>query len=49
MAKYFHEVINEEIYKNKFKLIAFAIINSNSNYQAHNPEGNFKPFKDEFS
>lgn len=49
MAKYFHEVINEETYKNKFKVIAFAIINSNSNYQTHNPEGNFKPFKDEFS
>lgn len=49
MAKCFHEVINEKEYKNKFKVIAFAIINSNSNYREHNPEGNFKPFKEEFS
>ena len=49
MAKCFHEVINEKEYKNKFKVIAFAIINSNSNYKEHNPEGNFKPFKEEFS
>ena len=49
MAKLFHEVLNEEFYKNKFKVVAFAILNTNSNFQKHNPEGNFKPFKDEFS
>jgi uncharacterized protein (TIGR02452 family) len=49
MAKLFHEIIEEEEYDYKFKAITFAIIESNSNYEAHNPEGNLKPFVDEFA
>lgn len=49
IVKCFHEVFEEDFYKNKFKTIAFAILDTNSNYEKHNPEGNFKPFKEEFS
>ena len=49
VAKLFHEVIESEEYKNLFKEIVFAIINLPSTNGAHNPEGNFKPFKREFS
>ena len=49
MAKLFHEVMDEDFYKNKFKVVAFAILNTNSNFKKHNPQGNFQPFKDEFS
>ena len=49
LNKGFFTAEEEKEYKNKFKVIAFAIINSNSNYKEHNPEGNFKPFKEEFS
>jgi uncharacterized protein (TIGR02452 family) len=49
MAKLFHQVIDSEKYKNKFKKIIFAIINLPSTNGAHNPNGNFKPFEYEFS
>ena len=49
MAKIFHKVIDSEEYKGLFKTICFAIINLPSTNGIHNPEGNFKPFKDEFS
>ena len=46
MAKLFKEVINSDKYKGAFKVIHFAIINLASTNGGHNPEGNFKPFKD---
>ena len=49
VAKLFHEVIESDEYKNLFKEIVFAIINLPSTNGAHNPEGNYKPFKREFS
>lgn len=49
VAKIFHDVIDSEEYKGLFKAIYFAIINLPSTNGEHNPEGNFKPFKDEFT
>lgn len=49
MARLFKEVLNDKKYKGAFKVIHFAIINLKSTNGAHNPQGNFKPFKDEFS
>ena len=49
MARLFHETIESDKYKGKFKKIVFAIINLPSTNGTHNPEGNFKPFKDEFN
>ena len=46
MAKLFKEVINNDKYKGAFKVIHFAIINLASTNGGHNPQGNFKPFKD---
>jgi uncharacterized protein (TIGR02452 family) len=49
MARLFHEAIESDKYKGAFKKIVFAIINLPSTNGTHNPEGNFKPFKDEFN
>ena len=49
MAKLFHEVIESDKYKDAFKKIVFAIINLPSTNGSHNPQGNFKPFADEFA
>ena len=49
MARLFHEVIDSKKYKGVFKKIVFAIINLPSTNGSHNPEGNFKPFNDEFT
>jgi uncharacterized protein (TIGR02452 family) len=46
VAKLFHDVIYSDEYKNLFKEIVFAIINLPSTNGTHNPEGNFKPFKE---
>ena len=46
MAKLFKEVLDSEKYKGAFKVIHFAIINLKSTNGEHNPQGNFKPFKD---
>ena len=48
VAKIFHDVIYSDEYKNLFKEIVFAIINLPSTNGTHNPEGNFKPFKETF-
>ena len=48
VAKIFHDVLSSEEYKGLFKEIYFAIINLPSTNGVHNPEGNFKPFADEF-
>lgn len=46
MARLFKEVLDTDKYKNVFKAIHFAIINLKSTNGMHNPQGNFKPFKD---
>jgi uncharacterized protein (TIGR02452 family) len=48
VAKLFYDIIYSDEYKNLFKEIVFAIINLPSTNGAHNPDGNFKPFKDIF-
>ena len=49
VARLFHEVMDEPEFKNKFRRIVFAILDDHNAHQKHNPEGNFKPFADEFA
>lgn len=48
VAQLFHEVINEPEFKNRYRRIIFAILDDHNAYQKHNPDGNFKPFAEEF-
>ena len=48
IAELFHQVIEEEEFKNVFKLIEFAILDGYRTGLKHNPEGNLKPFQTEF-
>jgi len=38
----------EPEFKGKYCKIVFAILDDHNAHQSHNPEGNFKPFADEF-
>lgn len=49
IAALFHAVIEEDEFRNQFKHISFAILEDHNSGYAHNPNGNFKPFFDEFS
>ena len=48
IAKLFHQVIEEDEFRNKFKLIDFAILDGYRTGLRHNPEGNLRPFQREF-
>lgn len=48
VARLFHEVMDEPQFKNKYRRIVFAILDDHNAHQKHNPEGNFKPFVEEF-
>ena len=48
IAKLFHQVIEEDEFKNRFKLIDFAILDGYRTGLSHNPEGNLAPFQKEF-
>ena len=48
IAKLFHQVIEEEEFKNVFRLIDFAILDGYRTGLRHNPEGNLVPFQREF-
>lgn len=49
VARLFHEILEEPEFKGRFRKIVFAIIEDhNSVTHPHNPQGNFKPFADEF-
>ena len=48
IAKLFHQVIDEDEFKNAFRLIDFAILDGYRTGLRHNPEGNWKPFQREF-
>lgn len=48
MAKLFADVLSSEDYIGAFKAIHFAIIETPSTSGEHNPNGNFKPFKNIF-
>ena len=49
IAKLFHQVIEEDEFRNVFKLIDFAILDGYRTGLSHNPEGNLKPFQKEFN
>ena len=48
IAKLFHQVIEEDEFKDVFKLIDFAILDGYRTGLSHNPEGNLIPFQKEF-
>ena len=48
IAKLFHQVIEEDEFKDKFRLIDFAILDGYRTGLRHNPEGNLLPFQKEF-
>lgn len=49
MARLFKEILESEEYKNRFKFVGFAILNDYNAHREHNPQGNYKPFKDVFT
>ena len=49
MARLFHDVMDEPEFRNRYRRIVFAILDDHNAHQKHNPEGNFKPFADEFA
>ncbi|MGM9868968.1 MAG: TIGR02452 family protein [Sodaliphilus sp.] len=49
IARLFHEVFEEQEFKNKYRLISFAILDDHNAHRSHNPEGNYLPFEKEFS
>lgn len=49
IARLFHEVIKESEFANQYKVLLFAILEDHNSHHSHNPEGNFKPFEEEFS
>ena len=48
IAKLFHQVILEDEFRDRFKLIVFAILDGYRTGLWFNPEGNLKPFQREF-
>ena len=48
LARLFHEVMEEDEFKNKYKLLVFAILDDHNVRLKHNPDGNFFPFVREF-
>lgn len=48
IAKLFHQVIEEDEFRDKFKLLDFAILDGYKTGLQHNPEGNLLPFQREF-
>ena len=48
IARLFHEVMEESEFKNKYRLLLFAILDDHNARLKHNPEGNFLPFVREF-
>ena len=49
VAKLFHEVMDEPEFSDRYKKIVFAILDDHNAHQSHNPEGNLKPFAEEFA
>lgn len=48
IARLFHQVIEEDEFRDRFKIIDFAILDGYRTGLHHNPEGNLKPFQREF-
>ena len=49
IACLFHEVMEEPEFKNKYRLLLFAILDDHNARLKHNPDGNFLPFVREFA
>jgi len=45
IAELFREVFAEPEFQNRFALVVFAIISDHNSNRAHNPNGNFEPFR----
>ncbi len=48
ISRLFHEIMEEEEFKDKYRKIVFAIIEDHNSRKEHNPEGNLLPFQKEF-
>ena len=48
IARLFHEVMEEKEFKNKYRLLLFAILDDHNARLKHNPDGNYLPFVREF-
>lgn len=48
IARLFHQVIGEEEFRGRFRLIDFAILDGYRTGLRHNPDGNLLPFQQEF-
>ncbi len=48
VARLFHDVFAESEFKDKFRLLVFAVLDDHNAHMAHNPQGNFAPFAEEF-
>ena len=48
MARLFRQVLDEEEFRHRFRKVVFAIIEDVYSGSYYNPDGNFKPFFDEF-
>jgi uncharacterized protein (TIGR02452 family) len=46
MAEIFRDVLTSGKYNGCFNTIVFPIIDDHNSHKDHNPEGNFKPFKE---
>ena len=49
IARLFHQVIGEEEFRGRFRLIDFAILDGYRTGLRHNPDGNLLPFQREFA
>jgi uncharacterized protein (TIGR02452 family) len=49
IARLFHEVLEENEFKNMYRKIVFAILEDHNSRKEHNREGNLIPFQREFS
>lgn len=49
MARLFRDVFEDPEFRNKYRRVVFAIIDDHNAHKAHNPEGNLKPFAEEFA
>lgn len=49
VARLFHEVLESEDFKGRFKKVVFAVLDDHNSYKSHNSEGNFIPFQREFA
>lgn len=49
MARMFYQVLKEDEFNRAFDKIVFAILEDRNSHSRINPQGNYKPFKDQFS